>query len=178
MNSHEIETLENNITEGTKEVRKNAYYIFEDMFNEGASENQLYWSQEATWESFKKLYNSICIYFEASNLQSYLIEFKIRYSRIVNEKVKCLEFVNFPISHGEDWEEDFKLLLEWYELLHPFSFFKNDKPKLYCRLINYLTETNDLLKLTKTSVQNESDINQLMRRHPLFGMLGFAHPVL
>jgi hypothetical protein len=41
MNSHEIETLENNITEGIKEVRKNAYYIFEDMFNEGASENQL-----------------------------------------------------------------------------------------------------------------------------------------
>lgn len=115
-------------------------------------------------EYLQRMYNILCVYFESLNLHSYLGEFKQKFGAIIIDEKKSTDTSAIPINYG-DIEVDLTLFVEWKKFLTPFHFFwdKNDNKEEVEKIIQLIKSTNDILKITKTIVSKEEDINSVMR---------------
>ncbi len=119
-----------------------------------------YW----THEYLQRMYNILCVYFESMNLSAFLIEFKERFASVIADKESALKIGTIPFEYG-DTSEDLFILIEWKKFLAPFHFFwdKNAKKEEIDKFIQIIKSTNEILKLTKTTVSKEEDINSIIR---------------
>jgi hypothetical protein len=162
-----IKFLENEFNFYYKELRGVSRYIF-DMYHVGdpdyTDEDDLKYSEYWTHEYFQRMYTILCVYFELLQLNDFLKTFKLQYEDIVKNQKKCIEIASIPLTYG-DFDDDFNLLIEWQKFLAPFSFFwnKQNDSKESKKINDILESTNEILKLTKTKVTKEEDINTIIR---------------
>ena len=161
-----IKFLESEFNFYYKELRGFSHYLFEKCYNgeEYVDKDNLRFSEYWTHDCFQKMYNILCVYFELLQLDDFLKTFKSQYDSIVKDQEKSLEIVSIPLTYG-DYEDDFYLVIEWKKFLAPFSFFweKQTDAKESKKINDILESTTEILKLTKTKVSKEDDINAVIR---------------
>ncbi|UPT71565.1 MAG: hypothetical protein M0D53_04155 [Flavobacterium sp. JAD_PAG50586_2] len=165
-----IKFLENQFNFYYKEVRTlsgslyTKYYEFNPEYDDiDDMTMSAYWTHEYLY----RMYNIICVYFETLGLNDYLREFISVFGPIVKDEAAAIKITSQPLTYG-DTTEDLFLIIEWKKFLSPFSFFW-DKPtenrKLEIKkLIGLLECTNEIIKITKTQIRKEEDINAIIRQ--------------
>lgn len=158
-----IKFIESEFNSYYKEVRNSSYYIFELTYglSDVASED-LNFSKFWTHEYLYRMYNLLCVYFELLQLNNYLEKFKKEFEDIILDIDKATKISSLLFKHG-DTDEDLLLLIEWKKFLAPFSFYWENEKKENNKLISLLESTNEILKITKTKVKKEEDINSIIR---------------
>ncbi len=165
-----IKFLENEFNFYYKEVRSASRYLFDIYYGFDAKDydiDEKRTSQYWTHQYLFRMYNIICVYFETLNLADYLKEFKGNFEAIIKDESEAVKMGSEPLTYG-DHDEDLYLILEWKKYLSPFAFFWNsskDKQKTETKkLIELLECTNEILKITKTQVTKEENINSTIRQ--------------
>ena len=127
-----------------------------------------YW----THEYLCRMYNLLCVYFESLNLIEYLKEFKHSFGHVIKDKLKSIQLGYEVLQYG-DTEEDLFLIIEWKKYLAPFNFFWEKQNDLKRRkIIEFLECTSEILKITNTQVNNEENINKIIRETAKFYFTG------
>lgn len=162
-----IKFLENEFNFYYKELRGVSRYLFEIYYNgepDYINQDDLRFSEYWSHDCFQKMYNILCVYFELLQLDDFLKTFKSQFEIIIKNQEKSLEIVSIPLTYG-DYDDDFYLVIEWKKFLAPFSFFWNKQTdaKESKRINDIIESTNEILKLTKTIVTKEEDINAIIR---------------
>ncbi len=118
-----------------------------------------YWTQEY----LHRMYNILCVYFETLNINNYLLEFKQTFFPIISDEKRSTQISSTLLKYG-DTDEELYLLIEWKKYLAPFDFFwDREKNKSSKKIIEFLEFTNEILKITNTPVNNEDNINRIVR---------------
>lgn len=158
-----IKFIENEFNSYYKEVRNSSNHIFDVVYGISDVDNDdLEFSKFWTHEYLYRMYNLLCVYFELLQLHDYLKKFKEKFEHIVLYEKEATKISTILLSHG-DTDEDLFLLIEWKKFLVPFSFYWENEKKENSKLISLLESTNEILKITKTKVRKEEDINSIIR---------------
>jgi hypothetical protein len=165
MSEERIKYLENEFNLYYKYLRDVSSYILEirnghiDQINRDDKNFSEYWTRE----NLLRMYHILCVYFEMLGLNAYLKNFKTTYEPILMDKKKAIEISSELLQYG-DTDEDLFLILEWKRLLAPFNFFwDRNKVRENKKVLEFLECTSEILKLTKTNVYKEDDINSIVR---------------
>ncbi|NDP22207.1 MAG: hypothetical protein GZ091_14165 [Paludibacter sp.] len=164
MVEEKIKFIEQEFNSYYKEVRIASEYIFALNYGgyDGVENEDLEFSQVWTHEYLYRMYNLLCVYFELLQLHDYLEKFKKEFECIITDKKKATKMSSILLTYG-DTDDDLFLLIEWKKFLAPFSFYWKNENKENTKLIQLLESTNEILKLTKTIVKKEEDINSVIR---------------
>ena len=169
-----IKYLEREFLEYYNLVREASGYLYDMLYgfdrlnNERAHSAEKSYAEYWTYEYLYRMYNILCVYFQVRNLTDYLQEFKHQFEPIIKNKTEAIKITFTPLEHG-DSEEELELLAEWKKYLAPFTFFQNvTEEKETRKIIDFLECTNEILKVTKTEVSIEEDINSIMRETAKF----------
>jgi hypothetical protein len=135
-----------------------------DISNESSNDYEdIEFSKYWTYEYLYRMYNLLCVYLETLGLHDYLRSFKEKFEPVIKDEKKAIEISAVLLKYG-DSSEDLLLLIEWKKFLAPFGFFWDKQNEINNRkVIEYLECTNEVLKLTKTKVYKEEDINSIIR---------------
>ncbi|MES2373386.1 MAG: hypothetical protein V4557_12450 [Bacteroidota bacterium] len=156
--------LEKEFNQYYRYLRDSSSYMFEMMnFMDITNYDKKIFSEYWSYEYLYRMYNILCAYFETLGLPHYLERFIKEFQPIIDDKKKATDILSIPLTFG-DSEEDLTLLIEWKKFLAPFDFFWTKLDKKEIHKVKQLIEcTNQILKLTKTKVFKEDDINRIMR---------------
>lgn len=157
-----------------KYVRESSSYLFDISYGmlEKVDKERKQFSEYWTHEYLYRMYNILCVYFETLELPNYLKKFQDEFEAKIKDDQKSTDFSAIPLEHG-DSDDDLELLIEWKKFLSPFDFFwDKQKEKINKKVMDFLDCTNEILKLTKTTVYNEEDINSIIRETAKFYFTG------
>lgn len=141
------------------------FYGMEDKIDHERRQFAEYW----THEYFNRMYNILCVYFETLSLSDYLKNFKETFSNIIKDPKETTKMSSVLLKYG-DTDDDLYLLIEWKKYLAPFDFFWTEKQNNIKdkKMIDFLECTNEIIKVTKTDIFNEEDINSVIRETARF----------
>lgn len=160
-----IKYLENEYNSYYKYLREVSSYLFDISYGtiEKVNEEDKKFAEYWTHEYLYRMYNILCVYFETLNLNDFLLNFKSTFEPIIINKEESTKISSILLKYG-DTDEDFDLLIKWKKYLAPFNFFWDKREnKENIKLVEFLECTNEILKVTKTEVSIEEDINSIIR---------------